>query len=302
MEAQEVKLLREIPKAFISYSWDDEAHKRWVAELGTRLRGDGIDLILDEWHLHPGDQVAEFMESSIRDSDFVIIVCTPGYKRRSDLRQGGVGYEGNIITAEMYSGRKDRSFIPILRQGEWVTAAASWLLGKIFVDLRGEPYEESSYQVLVKSIFGSLPQPPAIGIGRSAWSLREASSAQLEHERVYADMINSAMRVAQATKNRRYLLKQGGKASQILLETQVEPELKEQAQRFMDLAQRASLFSTDVVKEPLQKIVSHVMTWQLSVWHPDGDALYQQHFEEFTSSSMPSFRGAVRRELGFQGE
>jgi hypothetical protein len=301
MDSGEVEILREVPTAFISYSWDDEGHRRWVVELGTRLRGDGIDLILDEWHLHPGDQAAAFMERAIRDSDFVIMICTPGYKRRADRRQGGVGYEGNIITAEMLNGGNDRRFIPVLRQGEWADAAASWLLGKIFIDLRGEPYQESSYQVLVKSIFGNLQQPPPIGTGRSRERLREASTAQLEHERVYSDMINSAMRVAQATKNRRYLLKQGGQASRILLENEVEPELKEQAQRFMELTQRARLFSSDIVSQPLQKITEHVMVWQLSVWHPDGDALYDQHFDEFTKGSMPRFREAVRKELGLEG-
>jgi hypothetical protein len=300
MKPEEVAILKEIPKAFISYSWDDEDHKRWVVELGTRLRGDGIDLILDEWHLHPGDQAAAFMERAIRDSYFVIIICTPGYKRRADRRQGGVGYEGNIITAEMLSSGNDRKFIPVLKDGEWADAAASWLLGKIFIDLRGNPYQESSYQVLVKSIFGSLPQPPAIGSGRSGESLREADAVQLEHERVYSDLINSAMRVAQAAKNKRTLLKKGGPASSLLLEREVEPELKKQAQRFMELMYRARMFGSDIVLEPLQKIVEQVMTWQLSVWHPDGDALYEKHFDEFAKNSMPRFREAVRRELGLE--
>jgi TIR domain len=91
VKSEEFDLIKEIPKAFISYSWDNESHKRWVIELGTRLRGDGVDLILDEWHLHPGDQAPAFMERAIRESDFVLIICTPGYKRRADSRQGGVG-------------------------------------------------------------------------------------------------------------------------------------------------------------------------------------------------------------------
>jgi SEFIR domain len=31
------------PTAFISYSWDDEAHKEWVRHLATQLRADGVE-------------------------------------------------------------------------------------------------------------------------------------------------------------------------------------------------------------------------------------------------------------------
>lgn len=116
--------------AFMSYSWDDEGHKVWVRDLATRVRGCGIDLKLDQWHLVPGDQLPQFMESAVRESDFVLIVCTPRYKLRSDQRTGGVGYEGDIMTAEVMTTRNQRKFIPILRRGKWAEAAPSWLAGK----------------------------------------------------------------------------------------------------------------------------------------------------------------------------
>ena len=36
-----------VTKAFMSYSWDDDQHKEWVAKLATNLREDGIETILD---------------------------------------------------------------------------------------------------------------------------------------------------------------------------------------------------------------------------------------------------------------
>lgn len=42
------------------------------------------------------------MEKSIRDNDHVLVVCTPSYKRKSDERHGGVGYEGDIMTGEAF--------------------------------------------------------------------------------------------------------------------------------------------------------------------------------------------------------
>ena len=61
-------LMSEAPKAAISYSWDDEAHKAWVKEFATRLRGDGINVTLDQWHLSLGDRLPLFMEKIVRDS------------------------------------------------------------------------------------------------------------------------------------------------------------------------------------------------------------------------------------------
>ena len=39
-----------VTKAFVSYSWDSDQHKEWVAKLATDLRHDGIETILDQWH------------------------------------------------------------------------------------------------------------------------------------------------------------------------------------------------------------------------------------------------------------
>ena len=152
-----------MPRSFLSYSWDTEEHRNWVLALATRLRHDGVETTLDQWHLVPGDQLPAFMERVVRESDYVLIVCTPRYKQRSDSRTGGVGYEGDIMTGEVLTSRNERKFIPVLREGEWVSAAPSWLVGKYYVDLRGEPYAERHYEDLVTTILGTRTQPPPVG-------------------------------------------------------------------------------------------------------------------------------------------
>src|SRR4051795_3830890 len=94
-----------MPKVFISYSWDDDAHKTWVRDLAARLRQDGIETLLDQWHLVPGDQLPVFMETAVRESDFTLIICTSRYKDHSNSRMGGVGYEGGIITGEILTSQ-----------------------------------------------------------------------------------------------------------------------------------------------------------------------------------------------------
>jgi len=141
-----------MPSAFVSYSWDSEEHKRWALDLASRLRSDGVETILDQWHAVPGDQLPAFMEKAVRESDHVLIICTPRYKERSDRRKGGVGYEGDIITGEVLTTRNERKFIPVLRLGDWTDAAPSWLAGKYFIDLKGTPYREDPYRDLLFSL------------------------------------------------------------------------------------------------------------------------------------------------------
>lgn len=150
-------------KVFISYSWDNDDHKNWVRELATRLRSDGIDVTLDQWHLVPGDQLPEFMERSIRESDYVLIVCTHKYKERSNNRRGGVGYEGDIITAEFMATRNHRKFIPILRQQPWENSAPNWLLGKYYIDLSASPYPQIFYDDLLTTLLGTREKAPPVG-------------------------------------------------------------------------------------------------------------------------------------------
>lgn len=121
-----------------------------------------METILDKWELEPGDPLTEFMEKAVRDNDFVLIICTPGYKDRSDRRVGGVGYEEDIMTAEVLTERNQRKFKPVLRSGEWKDAAPAWLKGKVFVDLRGDTYSEENYWELVASLLGTLPKAPPV--------------------------------------------------------------------------------------------------------------------------------------------
>lgn len=153
-----------IPSAFISYSWDNDTHKQWVHDLAARLRSDGIDVMLDQWHAVPGDQLPQFMETAVRENDYVIIICTPKYRERSDSRTGGVGYEGDIITGEISTTRNHRKFIPVLRAPDWNLSAPSWIKGKYYISLNGTPYSEQQYSDLLATIHRTRPTAPPVGI------------------------------------------------------------------------------------------------------------------------------------------
>lgn len=165
---------------FISYSWDDDQHCEWVRKLAERLRADGVDVSIDRWAAVPGDQLPGFMERAIRENGFVVIVCTPRYKIRSDSREGGVGYEGDIMTAEVMSSNNHRKFIPVLRKGAWSEAAPSWLLGKYYINLAGDPYSERDYEDLVRTLLGIRETAPPIGKPMATISPSGAQESQTQ--------------------------------------------------------------------------------------------------------------------------
>jgi len=86
------------PKVFVSYSWDSEQHQTWVLQLAHRLRADGVDAVLDQWDTRLGSDLALFMESAANLEYRVLAIVTESYVAKSDIPQGGVGYERRVIT------------------------------------------------------------------------------------------------------------------------------------------------------------------------------------------------------------
>ncbi|NMA50023.1 MAG: TIR domain-containing protein [Tissierellia bacterium] len=148
------------PKIFISYSWEDEIHKEWVVKFVDKLREDGVDAILDRYDLLLGDRLPHFMEKSITEADYVLIICTPNYKERSDNRSGGVGYEGHIISDELLSSKNEKKFIPIIKKGSTKMALPKCLAGKLAIDFTNETNWNDNYKDLITTIYGQNRKPP----------------------------------------------------------------------------------------------------------------------------------------------
>lgn len=151
------------PTAFISYAWESDEHKKWVKDLATQLRVDGIDAKIDQWEVVPGDQMPHFMEKSVRENNFVLIICTPKYKSKSENRIGGVGYEGDIMTAEVLQISNHRKFIPILKEGTKETALPSWLKGKYYIDLSNDLHYNNNYDDLKTTLLNARESAPKLG-------------------------------------------------------------------------------------------------------------------------------------------
>lgn len=158
-----IKLEENCPNVFISYSWETKEHNEWVKELADLLLDNGVNAILDEYDIEPGERIPHFMEEAVTKSDKVLIICTEKYKQKADYRAGGVGYEEHIISDELMQGRENK-FIPILRHGSGDSAIPKCLKGKKYYDLTKslKPRYDEIEDILLYGIF-EQQKKPALG-------------------------------------------------------------------------------------------------------------------------------------------
>jgi hypothetical protein len=151
------------PRVFISYSHDSQEHKLWVLQLATRLRTNGVDVILDQWDIGPGGDLPHFMEEAISASSRILMVCTERYVEKANQGTGGVGYEKMIVTADLLRQIGSNRVIPIVRQ-IGARALPTFLGSKLYVDFSLPDEFETGFDQLLRELIGApLFQKPALG-------------------------------------------------------------------------------------------------------------------------------------------
>ena len=112
----------------------------------------GRKVKLDQSDPRPGSDLTAYMESAIRESDYVLLIGTPNFAGRADGRLGGVGYEQAVVTGEMLSGvSKDGKFIPILR-GDPQASVPSVHRNRVWTDFR----EDADFDRALKELLSAL--------------------------------------------------------------------------------------------------------------------------------------------------
>ena len=148
------------PRVFISYSHDSEDHKNWVINLATRLRNDGVEAILDYWHIRAGDDLTAFMEDEPEKADFIIVVCSKDYNKKIQARKGGSAYEKSIIASEQIRDMSEDKIIPIIRNNTGSgKLLPRYLNSKLALDFRGDSKFESEYNELLVKIYDQNKAP-----------------------------------------------------------------------------------------------------------------------------------------------
>jgi tetratricopeptide (TPR) repeat protein len=108
------------PRIFISYSHDSPEHQNRVLALADQLRDEGVDVSIDQYVQSPPEGWADWCETEIRKSDFVLMVCTETYLRRVNHEEEpgkgyGVLWEARLIRQHLYDlGSASRKFVPVI--------------------------------------------------------------------------------------------------------------------------------------------------------------------------------------------
>lgn len=158
------ELIKNNPKVFISYSWDNEEHKSWIESFSRILMKNGIVTILDQYELSIGDNLQYFMEKHIPEVDKVIIILTPNYKTKAEKKFGGVGYEYSIITQELFNNQNSNKFIPIQREGELEECAPTFLKSRLFLDMRSKNQFKSGLKQIIYTVYNKrIIEKPELG-------------------------------------------------------------------------------------------------------------------------------------------
>jgi hypothetical protein len=104
-------------RVFISYTHDSDAHKARVQALAGRLRGDGVEVVLDQDQMPkgPGKGWTTWSEQQAARTERVLILFTASYARCWDGEQppgmrDGATYEAQVIKERINKGGAEIPF------------------------------------------------------------------------------------------------------------------------------------------------------------------------------------------------
>lgn len=149
------------PRVFISYAGDDKENAKWVKNLATRLRLNGIEARLDKFHLNAGVDLPQWMTNELIMADKVILVCDYNYMVKADVRKGGVGWETMIIQGDMLShGETKTKYIALVRESEIDKALPIYMKSKLAINWgKKNEINEEEFKELLLTLFDCDIEP-----------------------------------------------------------------------------------------------------------------------------------------------
>ena len=152
------------PVVFISYSWDSEEHKDWVAKLADDMSvKHGIHVLLDQY-VPDGTMLPIFMELGLERADRVLVVGTKVYKEKSLSTNTGVTFEESVIHAGLFQNIGTSKFITCLREGDFNSAFPNLISTLKGHDFRKEENYEKELENLCRDIWKKpLRERPKLG-------------------------------------------------------------------------------------------------------------------------------------------
>jgi hypothetical protein len=128
------------------------------AQSRKRAADHGIDAVLDQWDLSPGQDMAAFMAGGIQAANRVLLICTGPYVSKAEAGTGGVGYERLIVTGEVIGSIDTIKFIPIVRNNASARKVPNFLGPRLYIDFS----DDSQYPAKLEEVVREIHQAPAL--------------------------------------------------------------------------------------------------------------------------------------------
>ena len=205
------------PKVFISYSHDSEEHKNWIIQLATRLRSNGVNVILDAWNTKLGSDLASFMEQGLSKSQRVICICSDNYLIKANGGKGGAGYEKQIMTSELVIDQNTNWIIPLILNNSSNKKTPTFLGARKYISFEDPKLYEAKYEELLRDILEEpvLPIPP---IGKNPFKVAKEFAQQKffpTNEKYVSPSTFGTVTFDYSNNNGRYFIGQGDLAFEI---------------------------------------------------------------------------------------
>ena len=187
-------MVEQHPKLFISYSWSNPEHEKFVINFANELVENGVDVIFDKWDLKEGQDANAFMEKMVTDPQIkkVAIICNREYVEKADRRIGGVGTETQIMTPEIYSKADQDKFVAVLTEKDenGVPYLPTYYKSRIYIDLSDINLYASNFEQLLRWIYDK-PLHIKPEIGKKPAFLSEDNPISLETTTKYRRALNA---------------------------------------------------------------------------------------------------------------
>lgn len=135
---------------FISYSKGEKLEK-WIEKLVDKLMENNIYPAFDEWDVRFGDYFNDFM-NKIEETDFTLMIFTPGYIKKLKRDYGGVSYERRLIESQIIDGKEPKRIIPIVKDKSIKDKIPHRFKQKKYCDMSTPAKFKKNLELLIKHI------------------------------------------------------------------------------------------------------------------------------------------------------
>jgi hypothetical protein len=177
---------REVPRIFVSYAQDSPEHMEEVRELATFLRSRmGLDVHLDRWYENKRRNWSAWAARHLAEADFILVIASPGYKRRADggaqPDEGrGAQFEAAIIRDNVTRNLREETerVLPVVLPGRSIDDIPTFLNPYSTTRFHISEYTEAGMGLLIAAITGQGQYPmPERGQWRGGIADRNGSAA-----------------------------------------------------------------------------------------------------------------------------